>query len=237
MDVFLIIHWVNATSDALRLSDLQTTDRFDLFVGRKRPKAVFRRKVCLINNSYYFDLYTSSIKTKKEMPKYRRARIPGGTYFFTVVLANRKSSLLVDNFDLLASAIKRTKNSRPFRTHGWVVLPDHIHTIWTLPKHDSDFSGRWRVIKKSFTRSCKSRHKGLKVPFWQNRFWEHAIRGEADLEDHLNYIHINPLKHGYVQQVKDWPYSSFHHYVEKGFYPHDWGGVKELDDSAIESGE
>ena len=74
------------------------------------------------------------------MPKYRRVLIPGGTYFFTVVLANRKSSLLVDNFDLFASAVKRTKNSRPFRTLGWVVLPDHLHTIWTLPKHDSDFT-------------------------------------------------------------------------------------------------
>ena len=171
------------------------------------------------------------------MPKYRRVLIPGGSYFFTVVLANRKSSLLVDNFDLFASAVKRTKNSRPFRTLGWVVSPDHLHTIWTLPKHDSDFSGRWRAIKKSFSRSCKSRHRRLKVPLWQSRFWEHAIRGSDDLQLHLNYIHINPLKHGYVRQVKDWPYSSFHHYVEKGFYAHDWGAEEELDAGAIESGE
>src|SRR6056300_1260119 len=136
------------------------------------------------------------------MPKYRRVLIPGGTYFFTVVLAKRKSSLLVDNFDLFASAVKRTKNSRPFRTLGWVVLPDHFHTIWTLPKHDSDFSGRWRAIKKSFSRSCKSRHRRLKVPLWQSRFWEHAIRGSDDLQLHLNYIHINPLKHGYVRSER-----------------------------------
>jgi len=171
------------------------------------------------------------------MPKYRRARIPGGTYFFTVVLNNRKSSLLVDNFDLLACAVKTTKNSRPFRNLGWVVLPDHIHTVWTLPENDNDFSGRWRAIKKSFTKNCKSRHQDIKAPIWQNRFWEHAIRGRDDLQLHLNYIHINPLKHGCVQQVKDWPYSSFHHYVEKGFYSNDWGGENELEEDSFKFGE
>jgi putative transposase len=162
------------------------------------------------------------------MPQYRRAKIEGNAFFFTVVLADRSSTLLVDEVDRLRQAYRTVQEKRPFETIAICVLPDHLHAIWVLP--DTDFSLRWNLIKSGFSRGLASkprspskirkREKGI----WQRRYWEHAIRDEADLDRHIDYIHFNPVKHGHVTQVVDWPHSSFHRYVERGLLVSDWGG-------------
>jgi putative transposase len=164
------------------------------------------------------------------MSHYRRARIEGGTYFFTVTLADRGSDLLVREVDRLRRVYKDIAARRPFDTVAVCVMPDHLHAIWTLPDDDADFSSRWNLIKSSFSRGLVAdarsqskidrREKGI----WQRRFWEHAIRDDADLARHIDYIHFNPVKHGFVSRVCDWPHSSFHRYVERGLLPSDWGG-------------
>ena len=167
------------------------------------------------------------------MSRYRRAQ--GNTFFFTVVLADRSSRLLVDEVDRLRRIYRNVRQRRPFETVAICILPDHLHVIWTLPDGDLDFSSRWNLIKGGFSRGLdaappsmsklKKREKGI----WQRRYWEHAIRDDADLERHVDYIHFNPVKHGLVPRVRDWPSSSFHRYVEKGTLPLDWGGdVQEI---------
>lgn len=163
------------------------------------------------------------------MVGYRRNLLPGGTFFFTVTLRDRHSSLLVDHIHLLRRAVKQTRASHPFTIDAVVVLPEHIHAIWTLPKGDTDYSLRWRLIKSHFTRllrnngsHCSRNHKG-EANIWQRRFWEHTIRDERDYRNHVDYIHYNPVKHGHVSHVIDWPYSSFQQYVAKGIIEPDWG--------------
>lgn len=163
------------------------------------------------------------------MPSYKRILIPGGTYFFTVNLQNRKSTLLVDHFHILRRAILKTKKERPFLTKAWVVLPDHMHCLWTLPENDDDFPGRWRAIKGRFSRLSRMEGSNPGGKLWQNRYWEHCIRNQADFSNHLDYIHFNPVKHGYVNQVSAWQHSSFHHYVLKGIYSPDWGAKSRID--------
>jgi putative transposase len=156
-------------------------------------------------------------------------------FFFTVVLAERSSNLLVDRIDRLRSAYRSVQHSRPFETIAICILPDHIHAVWALPENDADFSMRWSLIKSGFSRGLdaqpRSKSKVLKREkgIWQRRYWEHAIRNDADLERHVDYIHFNPVKHGYVTRVADWPHSSFHRYVEQGLLVSDWGGdMKEI---------
>jgi putative transposase len=164
------------------------------------------------------------------MVRYRRNFIPGGTYFFTVTLADRRSSALVDNVDALRVAFRITRRERPFTIDSIVILPDHLHTIWTLPSGDSDFSGRWRRIKAYFTHRLVAAGVPVKRPrngeyaLWQRRFWEHTIRNEIDFERHVDYVHFNPVKHKLVNRVREWPYSSFHAYVRRGLLPADWAG-------------
>ena len=152
------------------------------------------------------------------MVAYRRYYIKGGTWFFTVNLKDRNSRLLTENIELLRYSVSVIKQRRPFLINAWVVLPEHLHCIWTLPNNEYDFSSRWRDIKGCFTHTLKQNH------IWQPRFWEHAIRGEEDYRRHVDYIHINPLKHGWVTKVIDWPYSTFHRDVQHGLYPLDWAG-------------
>jgi putative transposase len=152
------------------------------------------------------------------MPLYRRRYVPGGTYAFSVNLADRRSSLLVDHIDLLRVAYKNAEERRPFETVAICVLPDHLHCIWTLPEGDEDFSIRWRMIKTAFSRALprendptagrRSGERGI----WQRRFWEHMIRNHRDFENHIAYIHGNPLHHGWARALDDWPYSSWHSY-------------------------
>jgi putative transposase len=161
--------------------------------------------------------------------EYRRSRVAGGTYFFTVVLCDRRSSLLVEHIDLLRDAVLRAKAARPFQIDAWVVLPDHMHCVWTLPEGDSNYSARWRDIKKRFALSLPksevispNRAKRGERGIWQRRFWEHTIQSEEDYATHIDYVHLNPYKHGLVEHVRDWPYSTFHRYVEAGIYPMNW---------------
>ena len=135
--------------------------------------------------------------------QYRRANTAGGTYFFTVNLAERDKTLLVDHIDDLRTAFKKVKTTHPFIIDAIVILPEHIHTIWTLPENDSDFSTRWRLIKSWFSKSLPkterinvSRTGKLERGIWQRRFWEHQIRDENDFNRHMDYLYYNPVKHG-----------------------------------------
>jgi putative transposase len=168
------------------------------------------------------------------MVQYRRNFVPGGTYFFTVTLADRSSSALTDHIDALRTAFRTARLERPFAIDAVVVLPEHLHAIFTLPQDDADFSGRWRRIKGHFSShmiagaSFDERHPNGECALWQRRFWEHTIRNEKDYARHVDYIHFNPIKHGLVSRVRDWPHSSFHRYVDQGLLPDDWAGnVKE----------
>jgi putative transposase len=165
------------------------------------------------------------------MSRYRRAWTEGGTFFFTVTLADRSSDLLVRHVDRLRQVYRSIQERYPFETIAVCVLPDHLHAVWSLPAGDADFPMRWNLIKGGFSRGLPSsearslskivkREKGI----WQRRYWEHTIRNDADLERHVDYIHFNPVKHGQVMQVVDWPHSSFHRYVERGILAADWGG-------------
>jgi putative transposase len=164
------------------------------------------------------------------MVRYRRNFIHGGTFFFTVTLADRRASTLVDHILSLRAAFRQTRREKPFDIDAIVVLPDHLHTIMTMPPDDADFSGRWRRIKGLFTRdvvrcglSLASNRRG-EFDLWQRRFWEHTVRDDGDFARHVDYIHYNPVKHGLVTRVNDWPYSSFHRYVRQGILPDDWAG-------------
>ena len=165
------------------------------------------------------------------MPDYRRNRIPGGTYFFTVNLLERRSSLLTEHIDAFREAVRQVRARKPFHIDAWVVLPDHMHCVWTLPPGDADYSGRWKAIKIAFAKSLPkterlsaARARKGERGIWQRRFWEHTIRNDEDYAAHVDYVHINPFKHGLVQRVSDWPYSSFHRFVQAGMYPQDWVG-------------
>lgn len=165
------------------------------------------------------------------MSDYRRLRIPGGTYFFTVNLLDRGSDLLIRHIDALRVAVRTTRASRPFHIDAWVVLPEHLHCVWTLPPGDEDFSNRWKAIKIRFVQHLpanepRSACRALRGErgIWQRRFWEHAIRDEADYARHVDYIHFNPVRHGWSGTVREWPYSTFHRWVEAGLYPPTWAG-------------
>jgi putative transposase len=167
------------------------------------------------------------------MSNYRRSLIKGATYFFTLTLADRKSNLLVEEICRLRKAYATVNQRYPFQTIAICVLPDHLHAIWTLPSNDHDYSQRWQLIKRNFstglpasTTQSLSKENKREKGIWQRRFWEHQIRDAVDLQRHVDYIHHNPVKHGLVKQVKDWPYSSFHRYVVAEDLPTDWGGEK-----------
>jgi putative transposase len=149
------------------------------------------------------------------MPDYRRNRVPGGTYFFTANLLNRTSDLLVAGIEVLRAAVRNTRAQAPFHIEAWVVLPDHMHCIWTLPPGDDDYSARWRALKKAFTKAIPAaeyrsatRLRRVERSIWQRRFWEHTIRDERDYAAHMDYVHFNPVKHGHAMAAADWPYST-----------------------------
>lgn len=165
------------------------------------------------------------------MTNYRRSRVRGGTYFFTVNIADRRSRLLTENVESLRAAFRYVRLRHLFAIDAIVVLPDHLHAIWTLPEGDASFAFRWQLIKSAFSRGLPrgeplspSRLQKRERGIWQRRYWEHAVRDESDFMRHLDYIHFNPVKHGHVSRVKEWPFSSFHQMVRLGHYPEDWGG-------------
>ncbi len=170
--------------------------------------------------------------------RYRRARTKGGTYFFTVVTFKRSKILTQpENVKLLREAFKYVMENHPFKIDAFVLLPDHLHCMWTLPEGDRDFSKRWRLVKSYFTRRCDEKYKHTpyeprkrkkEQAVWQRRFWEHLIRDDEDYLKHVEYIHYNPVKHGLVKAPKDWEYSSFHRYVRDGKYDQDWGAGRDM---------
>lgn len=171
------------------------------------------------------------------MRRYIRARLPGGTFFFTVNLAERAGNrLLVEHIHALRDAFRTTRRDHPFRTEAIVILPEHLHALWTLPAGDSDFSTRWALIKARFSREIESgerrsasrlrrRERGI----WQRRFFEHAIRDDEDFARHVDYIHWNPVKHGWAARAVEWPYSSFNRYVRRGWLAADWAAPDDAD--------
>lgn len=175
------------------------------------------------------------------MVRYRRNFLAGGTFFFTVALADRKSSALVDHVSTLRMAFRIARHERPFTVDAIVILPEHLHAIWTLPPGDADFSGRWKRIKAHFTHRLVAagtpvqRHRNGEYALWQRRFWEHTIRNEQDFARHLDYVHFNPVKHRLVSRARDWPYSSFHVHVRRGLLPADWAG--DVDEVRMDFGE
>jgi putative transposase len=165
------------------------------------------------------------------MTRYRRNFVPGGSFFFTVNLAERRLRLLTERVGQLRAAFRDTRSRHSFAIEAIVVLPDHLHAIWSLPEGDADFAVRWRLIKAAFSRGLpagerisSSRAAKGERGIWQRRYWEHTLRDERDFARHMDYIHFNPVKHGYAARVKDWPYSSFHRMVRLGIYPADWAG-------------
>lgn len=172
------------------------------------------------------------------MRTYTRVRIPGGIYFFTVNLAERRNNtLLIDRVEQLREAFRSVRTAHPFVIEAMVVLPDHLHCIWRLPDGDDRFASRWRLIKARFStavvaaeRISASRLRRGERGIWQRRYWEHVVRDDEDWRHHLDYIHYNPVKHGYVRRVCDWPHSSFHRYVWQGLYPMDWAAPRYIQD-------
>ncbi|WP_425616229.1 transposase [Anatilimnocola sp. NA78] len=169
------------------------------------------------------------------MSDYRRNFVPGGTFFFTLV-TERRAPLFANESarTLLGEALRECQAKHPFKVVAMVLLPDHFHALWELPAGDDDFSTRWKNIKSAFTRRWlaqggreqprrRSRVREKRRGVWQRRFWEHTIRDLVDLENHFDYIHFNPVKHGYVNRVRDWQPSTFHRWVEHGHYDIQWG--------------
>ena len=168
------------------------------------------------------------------MATYRRLKTAGGCYFFTVVTYKRNPILThPDVRNALRKAIIDVRQSMPFVIDAWVLLPDHLHCVWTLPQGDDDYSARWSRVKRQVSRECRyllgeqqlsdSQKTRREIQFWQRRFWEHQIRDEADFEHHLNYIHFNPVKHGYCQVASQWQWSTLHRFIQQGVLSADWG--------------
>ena len=175
------------------------------------------------------------------MPDYRRNRVPGGTYFFTVNLFERKSRVLVAEINSLREVVRKVRIARPFHIDCWVVLPDHMHCIWTLPAGDVDYPSRLKAIKIAFSKSIPRNEELSAVHLargergiWQRRYWEHTIRDELEFARHVDYVHFNPVKHRHVARVSDWAYSSFSRFVEAGMYPIDWAFEGRVEFSAGE---
>lgn len=165
------------------------------------------------------------------MSSYSRPKITGATVFFTVNLTNRKSDLLLHQIKHLREVVRQTQAERPFHIAAWVVLPDHMHCIWTLPRGDADYATRWRILKSRFSRGMQkgqTRQSHLarnERGIWQRRFWEHHIRDQADYDAHIRYCWINPVKHGFVTRAADWPYSSIHRDIRLGMVEPEWSGA------------
>ena len=174
--------------------------------------------------------------------QYRRAYIKGACYFFTVDAEKRHPVFRrEDQVEVLRQAFRQVKPKYPFHIDAMVVLPDHLHSIWTLPEGDEDYSTRWWLIKTWFTKHCdksmlkmpnQARKRKQQQEIWQHRYWEHVIRDETYYQHHIDYIHYNPVKHGYLERAADWPFSSLRNYINRGIVPENWGvsGIEFPDD-------
>jgi putative transposase len=173
--------------------------------------------------------------------RYRQAKLAGGKFFFTVNLAERSRVLLVDHIEILRNVVRAVRQNHPFDNLAWVVLPDHLHAIWELPEGDGDCATRWMLIKSSFSRGIpkgewvrESRRKKGERGLWQRRFWEHLITSDEDMRKHMDYVHFNPVKHGYAKRASDWPYSSIHRAIRRGWMTEDWAADVNV---SVEAGE
>ncbi len=177
------------------------------------------------------------------MSNYRRVKIEGAWYFFTVVTYKRRSFLIDDSVrPILKEAFRQVKADRPFEMPVFCLMPDHFHCIWQMPPGNCDYSTRWSIIKRAFSKNyiaaggkplaqTDSRWKKREVGVWQRRFWEHRIRDEDDYWNHVHYIHYNPLKHGLVKRLEDWLYSTYHRFCQQGMYEDfDWNLFETEDD-------
>jgi putative transposase len=180
------------------------------------------------------------IESDRAMTSYRRNFVPGATYFFTVNLAERRLPLLTDNIAALRRAFRYTRSRHPFAIDAIVILPDHLHAIWTLPQGDADFAARWRLTKSAFSRSLPanelvtpSRSRKGRARHLAGRYWEHTLRDEQDYLRHIDYIHFNPVKHGHVEDAGKWPYSSFHRFVRLGLCPENWVAARRDEEAAF----
>lgn len=177
------------------------------------------------------------------MSRYRRAHVDGASYFFTVNTYRRQPLLTLPAVRVaLREAIEAVRLDMPFVIDAWVLLPDHLHAIWTLPEGNSDFGKRWGRIKAYVSKQCShlvaetnapsvSRVARRELDFWQRRFWEHQLRDDRDFEAHVDYVHYNPVKHGYVVRPIDWEFSTFRRYVERGVYSETWASPSDVSDA------
>jgi putative transposase len=168
--------------------------------------------------------------------RYRRSRAAGGKFFFTLALEDRRATTLVDGVDRLRVTVAQIRQRHPFTIDAFVVLPDHLHAVWTLPAGDVAYSLRWSLIKAGFSRGlpqveavAASRARRGERGVWQRRFWEHQIRDDTDFEAHVNYIHFNPVRHGLAARASEWPYSSIHKYIRQGTISVDWADDRSPD--------
>ena len=183
-------------------------------------------------NFYQLDAKILNLIVKITIHALSKSQTPGASYFFTVNLADRQSDLLQKRMDDLRLITNKIKHSHPFVIEAMVVLPEHIHAIWRLPEGDADYPMRWSLIKSGFSRKIEktehirlSRENKRERGIWQRRYWEHQIKDDGDFERHVDYIHYNPVKHGYVKRAIDWPFSTIHNYVQKGILPKNWATV------------
>jgi putative transposase len=191
---------------------------------------------------------TSLLADVITMSRYRRANIPGAAYFFTVVTYRRRPILCdAPVRAALRGAIKTVRLRHPLTIDAWVLLPEHLHCVWTLPPGDAHYALRWGLIKRMVSSECAqhyhrtdwmtaSKTKHRESTFWQRRYWEHCITTETDYSNHMDYIAINPVKHTLVTRVRDWPYSTFHRDVTRGIYPLNWAGTPDMLDLAFGGG-
>jgi putative transposase len=194
-----------------------------------------RRREYVCGNVRYRSTWPTLRRIRNaRMSDYRRYFVPGGTYFFTLVTEHRSPLFAQESARcLLGEVMRRCFLRYPVDVLAIVLLPEHLHTLWTLSPGDCAYSLRWRWIKWEFTRAwldmggAEERRSGSRLReqrrgIWQRRFWEHTIRDETNLESHFDYIHYNPVKHGLVDRPADWPWSSFHRWVRAGHYAADW---------------
>lgn len=152
------------------------------------------------------------------MSNYHRQRVPGATFFFTVRLLDRRSTLLTDHIAAFGNAIRQTRAKMPFHVDAWIVLPNHSHSIWTLPPGDLDYPARWKAVKIAFSKSVqKSTVRRAKAGLiWERRYQDHPIGDDAEYDALVDYVHANAVRHGHCSEARAWPWSSLHRYEAGG---------------------
>jgi putative transposase len=157
------------------------------------------------------------------MNDYRHNRVPGRTFFFTVRMLDRRSTLLTDHISAFGEAIRQARSKRPFHVDAWIALPDHAHAIWTLPPGDDDAASRWRAVKIAFTKalSKSTRAAASDSAIWQRHYLDYLIDSDADYVRLVDYVHNDAMRHGFCRRSQDWPWSSLHRFLAAGLVQRD----------------